>query len=54
MIAEHERLVLTADLPEHGLEAVEGETAAVATVKAAHARPLGRRDITHARAALAA
>ncbi len=76
MIAEHERLILTADLPEHGLEAGDvgtvvyvyddglayevefftlgGETAAVATVEAAQARPVGRRDITHARVALAA
>ncbi len=73
MIAEHERLVLTADLPEYGLEAgnvgtvvyvyqdglayevefftLGGETAAVATMEAAQARPVGRRDITHALAA---
>ena len=73
MIAEHERLVLTSDLPEYGLEAGDvgtvvyvyqggqayevefftlgGETAAVATVEATHGRPVGRRDITHARTA---
>ena len=68
---EHDRIVLTSDLPENGLKAgdvgtivhvypqdaafevefltLDGDTAAVATVPAAHARPVTNRDITHAR-----
>lgn len=71
MIAEHERIVLTSDLPEDGLEAgdvgtvvfvhgqgqayevefftLSGSTAAVATVSASQVRPVGQRDLVHAR-----
>ncbi len=71
MIAEHDRIVLTGDLPQENLRAgaigsvvfvhaggeayeVEfltpgGETAAVATVLAEQARPVGPSDAPHAR-----
>lgn len=76
MIHEHDRVVLTADVPGERLEAgdvgtvvhvyrdgrayeiefttLEGKTAAVATVEAAHVRPVGKREITHARTLVAA
>ena len=72
MMAEHNRAVLTADLPSEGLAAgdvgtvvhvyrdgeafevefvsLDGETAAVVTVKAAQVRPVRRHEIAHARA----
>jgi hypothetical protein len=71
MIAEHERVVLTASVPTEGLECgdvgtvvhvykdglayevefttLDGKTAAVATLEAAQVRPVGNREITHAR-----
>lgn len=71
MIKEHDRIVLTSDVPEEGLKAgdvgivvhvhskgeafevefltLDGRTAAVATVKALHVRPVTSRDLTHAR-----
>ncbi|MGI4787583.1 MAG: DUF4926 domain-containing protein [Janthinobacterium lividum] len=71
MNAEHERIVLTSDLPEDGLEAGDvgtvvfvhgqgqayevefltlgGATIAVATVEADQVRPIGQRDLVHAR-----
>jgi hypothetical protein len=71
MITEHDRVVLTAPVPNERLEigdvgtvvhvyddgkafeveftALDGHTAAVATVDAAHVRPIRRREITHAR-----
>ena len=71
MIQEHDRVVLTAPVPAHGLEvgdvgtvvhvyadreafeveflALDGHTAAVATVEAAQARPVTSSEITHAR-----
>jgi Domain of unknown function (DUF4926) len=71
MIKEHERIVLTKDVPAEGLLAgdvgtvvhvyrdgqayevefvtLDGQTAAVVTVEAADARPVGPREITHAR-----
>jgi hypothetical protein len=71
MIRELDRIVLTAPVPEGGLEegdvgtvvavyadgyayeieftTLEGKTAAVATVEAANIRPVGHREITHAR-----
>ncbi|HVU27151.1 MAG TPA: DUF4926 domain-containing protein [Verrucomicrobiae bacterium] len=70
-IKEHDRVVLTRDLPAKGLEAgdvgtvvhlyrdgrayevefvaLDGTTAAVATVEAADVRPVHKREITHAR-----
>ncbi|QIN78347.1 DUF4926 domain-containing protein [Rubrobacter marinus] len=78
MIAEHERAVLTRDVPEKGLKAGDvgtvvsvhaarvddedragytlefmspaGETVAVATVFADAVRPVGPREVNHARA----
>lgn len=72
MFKEHDRIVLTSDLPEEGLKAgdvgtivhvhrqgeafeveflaLDGHTAAIATVVAPQARPVTTRDITHARA----
>ncbi len=72
MINELERVVLTADLPEYGLErgdlgtvvlvhangkgyevefvTLEGETIAVVSVYASQVRPVGHREIAHARA----
>jgi Domain of unknown function (DUF4926) len=71
LIKEHERVVLTAAVPDEGLEAgdvgtvvhvyadkcayevefltLAGRTAAVVTLEAAQVRPVGRREITHAR-----
>jgi hypothetical protein len=71
MIAEHERVVLTTNIPAEGLESgdvgtvvhvykdnlayevefttLDGKTAAVATVEATQLRPVGTREITHAR-----
>ena len=71
MIAEHERIVLTDDLLEEGLEVGDvgtvvfvhgkgaayevefltlgGATAAVGTVHAEQARPVGQTDLVHAR-----
>jgi hypothetical protein len=71
MIAEHERVVLTVDVPSEGLESgdvgtvvhiykdgqafevefttLDGKTAAVATLEATQVRPVGKREITHAR-----
>jgi hypothetical protein len=71
MIAEHERVVLTANVPAEGLESgdvgtvvhvykdglayevefttLDGKTAAVATLEATQVRPVGNREITHAR-----
>ena len=71
MINEHDRIVLTADLPSHGLQrgdvgtvvhiysdghayevefvTLDGRTAAVATLDAGQVRPVGAREITHAR-----
>lgn len=76
MIKEHERVVLTAPIPEEGLEpgdvgtvvhiyrdgqayevefvALDGHTAAVATLEASEVRPVSRREITHAREVRAA
>lgn len=78
MIAEHERAVLTRDVPEKGLKAGDvgtvvsvhasrsdgeeragytlefmspsGETVAIATVFADAVRPVGSREVNHARA----
>ena len=71
MIKEHDRVVLTTDLPAEKLEAgdvgtvvhiyrdglayevefftLDGGTAAVATVEAAHVRCVSKRDISHVR-----
>lgn len=71
MIAEHDRVVLTAPVPKERLEvgdvgtvvhvyqdgkafeveftALDGHTAAVATVDASQVRPISSREITHAR-----
>jgi hypothetical protein len=71
MIAEHERVVLTTNIPAEGLESgdvgtvvhiykdglayevefttLDGKTAAVATLEATQVRPVGNREITHAR-----
>ena len=71
MITEHDRVVLTAPVPEERLEigdvgtvvhvyqdgnafeveftALDGHTAAVATVEASEVRPIRSREITHAR-----
>lgn len=71
MIRELERVVLTASVPEKGLEigdvgtvvhayadgrafeveftTLEGKTAAVVTVDSTSVRPVGDREITHAR-----
>ena len=71
MIREHDRIVLTAPVPQEGLEvgdvgtvvhvypdgkafeveftALDGHTAAVATVEASQVRPITSREITHAR-----
>jgi hypothetical protein len=71
MIAEHERVVLTVDIPAEALEAgdvgtvvhvykdglayevefttLDGKTAAVATLETTQVRPVGQREITHAR-----
>ncbi len=70
MIKELETVVLTADLPEHGLKAgdlrtvvlvhshgcyevefmtLNGETVAVVSLSSDKVRPMGRREIAHAR-----
>ena len=70
MIRELDRVVLTSDLPEHGLKsgdvgtvvlvhdgrgyevefvALDGETLAVASVFPQQVRPIGHREIAHAR-----
>ena len=71
MIKEHDRVVLTAPVPQERLEigdvgtvvhvyqdgkafeveftALDGHTAAVATVEASQIRPISSREITHAR-----
>jgi hypothetical protein len=71
MIKEHERVVLTAAVPDERLEpgdvgtvvhiygdgqayevefvALDGHTAAVATLEASQVRPVSSREITHAR-----
>ena len=71
MIAEHDRVVLTADRADGTFEAgdvgtvvhvhdggkafevefvaLDGETVGVATLLASQVRPVGRREITHAR-----
>jgi hypothetical protein len=48
MITEHDRVVLTAPVPEE-FTALDGHTAAVATVEASQVRPIRSREITHAR-----
>jgi hypothetical protein len=70
MIRELDRVVLSADLPEHGLKsgdvgtvvlahdgkgyevefiALDGETLAVVSLFSNQLRPIGRREIAHAR-----
>jgi Domain of unknown function (DUF4926) len=70
MIKELETVVLTADLPQHGLKAgdlgtvvlvhthggyevefmtLDGETVAVLSLSPDQVRPVGRREIAHAR-----
>ena len=71
VIQEHDRVVLTTDLPDEGLRsgdvgtvvhihaegrvyevefvALDGTTAAVATVPAEQVRPVTAQDLTHAR-----
>ena len=71
MIQEHDRIVITTDVLDHGLMdgdvgtvvhvhpgrnayevefvALNGETAAVVTLKASQVRPVERLEITHAR-----
>ena len=71
MIKEHDRIVLTSDVPDVSLKAgdvgtvvhihakgeafeiefltLDGKTAAIATVKADHVRPVTPRDLTHTR-----
>lgn len=71
MIKEHDRVVLTADIPEESLKAgdvgtvvhvhrrgeafevefltLNGETAAVVTVRSSHVRSVCSRDLMHAR-----
>jgi len=71
MIKEHDRIVLTADLPEQGLKegdvgtivhvheqgkayeveflTLDGQTVAIATLLRPQVRPVGKREITHAR-----
>jgi hypothetical protein len=71
MIREHDRVVLTTNVAEEGLEAgdvgtvvhvhgqgeayevefmtLDGETIAVATLRASQVRPVSRREMTHAR-----
>jgi len=76
MIRELDRIVLTTDLPEHGLKtgdigtvvlvheksngfevefvSLDGETVAVVSLFAHQVRPIGRREIAHARPLVAA
>lgn len=71
MIHELDSVILTSDLPEHGLcagdvgtvvlvhregegfevefVALDGETVAVVSLFTSQVRPIGRREITHAR-----
>lgn len=71
MLKEHDRIVLTSDIPEESLKAgdvgtivhvyengnafeiellaLDGHTAAIATVPASQVRSVTARDITHAR-----
>ena len=71
MFKEHDRIVLTSDVPEEGLKAgdvgtvihiyrrgeafeveflaLDGDTAAIATVSRSQVRPVSNQDITHAR-----
>lgn len=71
MIREHDRVVLTTNVPSEGLvtgdvgtvvhvyrdgqayevefTTLEGKTAAVVTLEATQIRPVGKREITHAR-----
>lgn len=71
MIHELDSVILTSDLPEHGLcagdvgtvvlvhrggegyevefVALDGETVAVVSLFASQVRPIGQREITHAR-----
>jgi hypothetical protein len=71
MIQELDRIILTTDLPEHGLKtgdigtvvlvhekskgfevefvSLDGETVAVVSLYAHQVRPIGRREIAHAR-----
>jgi len=71
MIPEHDRVVLTVALPDHGLEpgdvgvvvhvyptqeayevefvTLAGQTAAIVTTSADQIRPIGEREIPHAR-----
>ena len=65
MIKEHERVVLKVPVPGNGLEkgdvgtvvhayevefvTLDGKTAAVVTLEAAQVRPVGDREIAHAR-----
>ncbi|MER3423476.1 MAG: DUF4926 domain-containing protein [Nitrospiraceae bacterium] len=71
MIREHDRVVLTTNVPSEGLvtgdvgtvvhvyrdgqayevefTTLEGKTAAVVTLAATQIRPVGKREITHAR-----
>jgi hypothetical protein len=70
MIQEHDTVVLTSDLPDHGLTrgdvgtvvmvhaaggyevefmTLDGETVAVVSLAAEKVRPIGRREIAHAR-----
>jgi hypothetical protein len=48
MLKELDRIVLTAPLASEGLERGDVGTI-VATVEAAHVRPVGPREIVHAR-----
>ena len=71
MIQELDSVVLTIDLPDHGLKqgdvgtvvlvhggvgyevefmTLDGETVAVVSLSAKQVRPIGRREIAHARA----
>jgi hypothetical protein len=71
MMKEHDRIVLTSDVPEEGLKAgdvgtvihiyrrgeafeveflaLDGDTAAIATVLSSQVRPVSNQDVTHAR-----
>lgn len=59
MIKEHDRIVLTSDLPGEGLKegkafeveflTLDGKTAGIATVPSSQVRSVSSQDITHAR-----
>ena len=71
MFKEHDRIVLTSDVPQEGLKAgdvgtvihiyrrgeafeveflaLDGDTAAIATVLPSQVRPVSNQDVTHAR-----